>query len=373
MAKKIVFGCLSVPGMGGTSTSSYKLFERMQKDGLDVACVNIIDEEDSDYFHFVFGEHWGNPKRLANVYNCVLSRPMFSPSPRHDEIVELLRELGPDLLVGVGSGEALLMNAAAPGVPLIFFARGCHQVGTLLARGKTPHFIALSGNFRPGVDPPAIVHRGEYDAVARADLIVTNSEMLQQLYAYFFPGQTGKLLSDVIWFAEWIYGEALEHADLKRPFGAREIDVLFIANCWNRVEKNFLLVERLIAKNQGVRMHVVGDIDGEGPDAVYHGMLSDREQLFRLMGNAKTVACPSLFDAAPGILFEASAMGCNVVASKNCGNWQLCYPLLLVNPFDFGTFHDKLRLSLTQKFDDNIDFFLQQPSYQNFLNTLDVF
>ena len=31
-------------------------------------------------------------------------------------------------------------------------------------------------------------------------------------------------------------------------------------------------------------------------------------------------------DAAPGILFEGAVMGCNLVASKNCGNWEVCHP-----------------------------------------------
>ena len=91
------------------------------------------------------------------------------------------------------------------------------------------------------------------------------------------------------------------------------------------------------------------------------------------MGNAKTVASPSAFDPAPGILFEASAMGCNVVASKNCGNWQLCHPQLLADPFDVGTFREKLGLSVTRKYNDNMDFFLDIRSYKNLLDTIEVF
>jgi glycosyltransferase involved in cell wall biosynthesis len=345
----------------------------MQKDGLDVAYVNIISEEEPDYFYFLFGEHWGNPKQLANVHNCVLSRPMFAFPSRHNELVQLLRQLSPDCLLGVGSGAALLMNAAIPKVPLIFFMRGCHQVGRLLASKRTPHFVALSTSLQAGLSHPAIVHRGEHEAVRRAHLIMTNSDMLQQVYRYFFPDETGKLLSDVIWSAEAIYEGALAYAHHKKPFATREIDALFIANRWNRVEKNFGFVKKLVTQNSSIRIHVVGDVDEEVSNAVYHGFISDGEQVLALMGNAKTVAVPSTFDAAPGSLFEAAAMGCNVVTSKNCGNWQLCHPLLLVDPFDFKTFREKLGLSLTQKFGDNIEFFLTQSSYQNFLDTLDVF
>jgi len=51
--------------------------------------------------------------------------------------------------------------------------------------------------------------------------------------------------------------------------------------------------------------------------------------VFRLMGNAKTIVSTSRYDAAPGILFEGSVMGCNLVASRNCGNWKICHTELL--------------------------------------------
>ncbi len=60
-------------------------------------------------------------------------------------------------------------------------------------------------------------------------------------------------------------------------------------------------------------------------------------------------------------------------APENCGNWQLCHPVLLANPFDVPAFCEKLALSVTQEFDDNRGFFLRQPCYRNFVNTLDAF
>jgi len=85
------------------------------------------------------------------------------------------------------------------------------------------------------------------------------------------------------------------------------------------------------------------------------------------------VVSPSSFDAAPGILFEASAMGCNVVASKNCGNWMLCNTALLVNRYDAKSFVSKIELSLSQKYPDNFDYFAALQSYQNLVETILVF
>lgn len=90
------------------------------------------------------------------------------------------------------------------------------------------------------------------------------------------------------------------------------------------------------------------------------------------MGDARTLVCPSTLDSAPGILYEAAAMGCNVVASRNCGNWRLCHSELLVDPFGIGTFVECIARSLTREFESNIDEFLQSNSYVDLLETLMV-
>ena len=69
MRRKILIGCYSIPGCGGANTSGYKLFEMMQNDGHEAHYVNIISEEDSDYFKYVFGAWFGNPKNIfGNPY-----------------------------------------------------------------------------------------------------------------------------------------------------------------------------------------------------------------------------------------------------------------------------------------------------------------
>jgi glycosyltransferase involved in cell wall biosynthesis len=164
----------------------------------------------------------------------------------------------------------------------------------------------------------------------------------------------------------------LSYATAQRPFEQREIDALFVASSWNRPEKNFPLVEEIAARARNCTVHIVGEVERQVPYAIHHGLVAEREELFSLMGNAKTVVCPSTFDAAPGILFEASAMGCNVVASRNCGNWRLCHKELLVEPFSAAQFLQKIRYSLSRKYEDNMRLFLGSGSYRNLLETLSV-
>jgi hypothetical protein len=53
--------CYGRPATGGAAAASYRLFEHLQRDGLDVTYLNLIDEEDMGYFNYRFGESVGNP------------------------------------------------------------------------------------------------------------------------------------------------------------------------------------------------------------------------------------------------------------------------------------------------------------------------
>jgi len=193
------------------------------------------------------------------------------------------------------------------------------------------------------------------------------------LYQYFFPWCNGKIYPEVIWFAEWIYKDALDYSGYKKHFDNRDIDINFIASSWSRPVKNYNLVKKIISNLKNLNIQIVGQINDKKYHVTYHDIVTDRDELFRLLGNSKTIVCPSLYDASPGILFEASAMGCNIVTSKNCGNWMLCNESLLVEPHDLKNLIDKILLSLTRKYDDNIDFFMESGSYKKLIELISLF
>ncbi|MCI0606190.1 glycosyltransferase [bacterium] len=369
MNKKILLGCYEVPGYGGASTAAYSLFEKMQKDAYQVHYMNLIEEQDVDYYGFALGQDFGNPKHLKNVETVVLGNPLYG---EHPELTQRIQEISPDLLIGAGFIASLVMKRATPEKKLVFVTTGCQQMKDSIVRRKARTFAHLKENLESALGRPDISSREEEAAVDSCDLIVTHSEMTLFLYEKFFPFHSGKIYSEVIWFAEWIYEESLEHLRFAKPFSEREIDVLFISSSWNRPEKNYQFVQKIARKLKNVTTHVVGETEENSIPAVFHGLLRNRQELFALMGNSKTVVCPSSFDAAPGILFEASAVQCNVVTSRNCGNWHLCNELLLVDPFTPENFAQKISLSLTRKFPDNIGWFLDKNSYRNLLETISV-
>jgi glycosyltransferase involved in cell wall biosynthesis len=341
----------------------------MLRDGLPVSYLNLIDEQDIDYFRYTFGDQLGNPQNLPNTHNLVLDGTLYGP---HPEIARFLKDLSPDLMIGMDSIATLLLKREAPQQPIIFVTVGCQSLQNLLVKNGQKDLISYRESFKQPLRRSLKLNEEELAAVQLSDLVVTHSEVIKEIFTYFYPRYSGKLLSDVIWFAEWIHGEALIYSHLRRDFTARDVEVLFVASSWMRFEKNYELIGRIGKRIGPGKIHVAGNVNHKFPEVAYHGLVTSRENLFALMGRSKTICCPSLFDAAPGILFEASALGCNVVASKNCGNWQLCNSDLLVEPFALDQFVEKLTLSATRKFDDNIELFLAKGSYQSLLETLAV-
>lgn len=365
--KRILLCCYSVPGRGGANTSGYELFRRMQGDGYNVAYMNLVDEKYEDYYKARFGECMGNPGRLADVHNVRLHRPLNGP---HPEVALAINRLEPDIILAISCMGTYITETALPGRRVLFLTSGSSQAREYIETGKFKDAMALMRRLERGGKPLPIRHNREAASVASAHRIFTHSKMIHDFYHHFFPAEAHKIHDTIFWRGEWIYERARRYAAMSRPFDERDIDVLFVASSWSRKIKNFDLVRRLTARLKNRSVHLVGECRQPPKGAVHHGLTRTPEQLFELFGRARTVVCPSLLDAAPGVLFEASAMGCNIVASRNCGNWMICHPDLLAEEANPSTFARKIELSLAQKMDDAVNYFLEGNLYQRFVKAV---
>jgi glycosyltransferase involved in cell wall biosynthesis len=370
MNKKILIGCFEIPGWGGASTSAYDLFAQMLNDGYDVSFINLISENDETLFETLFNNSLGNPKHLPNVHNYFLAPPQYG---LQDKLVSLIEEISPNVILATGWIAALIMKKASPKRKLIYLTSGSDQVKSYIQFKRLDDYLYLEKYMKKNSHHLKTLSKQEKEAVILSDFVITHSDMIHSVYEYFYPTMTGKIYSDVIWFADWIYKEASNYNYLSKNFSEREIDLIFISSDWTRPEKNYKFVKKLAALIKDISIHIVGLALEYIPGVTFDGVITDREKIFELLGNSKTIVCPSVFDAAPGILFEASALGCNIITSKNCGNWKICNELLLVDPFTLKTFKEKIILSLQQKFPDNINFFLQTGSYKNLIETVNLF
>lgn len=379
MPKKFLVGCHEVPGYGGASTVAYSLFADLQAQGLDVSFVNLIDQELAPYLQTVYGSTLGNPHGLSNVHTLILKHPLFSPTAAHPDLEQLVRAFDPDVVIGIGFIAALLLKSSAPDKRLIFMTTGCDQAKHALLEHRADSVTEILADIeKQNADPkfrlrPHLEGIREAQAVACADLVLVHSEMIRTLYQHYFPAHTSKLFPETMWFAEWICSSATPFVNRRRAFGERAIDVLFIASGWQRIEKNWELARALILKHPEWNFHVVGECVEHAGHVTYHGLLVDRAALFALMGNARVVASPSRLDAAPGILWEAVMLGCNIVASKNCGNWELCHPALLAQYLTEPDFSEPIRLARTREYRHNLERFSQPPARQTLREILEVF
>ena len=369
MPPRVLIGSYEVPGYGGASTSAYRLLEELRASGLDAAYVNIVDEEDADFFRLAFGPAYGNPRGLPGVHDCVLQGPLWRA---HPELSAMLAALDPGIVIGVGFIAATLFARAAPGRRHVYLTSGCQQAKDAIVRGRAADYLDIRREIDRGIRRPQVTCVEEREAMERADLVAVHSAMTRRLTEYYFPHHVGKVFGPELSFARWIHGEALAHARLARPFAERDIDALFVASSWRRPEKNYPMLRRIAQRLPGARIHVAGEADAPVPGAVHHGLVASREAMFALMGRARAVVCPSSFDTAPGILFEACALGANVVASENCGNAAICAEALLARPYTAEAFAGRIELARQRKYDDNLAPFLDPRAYDEFLETLDV-
>lgn len=352
---RIAFGCFEVPGWGGLTTATYRLFETMLADGHDVHYVNLILEPEVPRFRKMFGEKCENPRSLPNVHACHLRSALHEA---HPELTALIDAIAPDRIVGVGDISAYLLKRASPESELVFLTAGCMQVNRSLP--FTEQWAAMNGSGQ--IEPTDWKER---EAVATSDLILTHSPMIRDLYTRLYPDHAEKISPSVFWFAEWIAQDAAEFENLALPFDERDVDALFVASSWKRAEKNFEMVAEIATHADGLSVHIVGEYPEPIPSATHHGFVASRADLFRIMGRARTVVCPSYFDAAPGILFEASVMGCNVVTSKNSGNWEICNDRLLVTDYAADAFAKAIRRARAEKLPDNMGLFVGASSYRS--------
>jgi glycosyltransferase involved in cell wall biosynthesis len=334
---RILVACKHVPYWGGDSTIGYILCHQLQAVGVDAHYANLVEEAAYPGLIQRIGPDAVNPQRLPNVH-LQLVRSLYEPAP--DRLRALVRWIRPDVILAVNIAAAVQLRPAAPDTPLWFMPSSSFQLKTALFRGIVRSEIDARVAIRSGRPVPRM-HDVEARVVTDADRIICHSDPLREWFEYFYPECRVKIARTLVsgeWLLRW---DLRRFQTARRAFHDRPIDLLFVANRWDRPEKNQALMHDIIARSSGLEIHVAGECQPRPTGAIYHQFVR-RETLIRLMGQTKTLVSPSLYDAAPNVLVEAQAMGSNVVASRNCGNWALCHPALLVEPFSIDAYLERI-------------------------------
>ncbi len=366
--RRILIVCHGVLGTGGGSTSACALYRAMLEDGLDARYLTLIEEQDEFYFRYVCGPEFANPDRLPGTSCCVLRGPLDADRP---ELAAALSAIAPEVVLAVGDQAAILASRHGTGAPVVLYLTGADEIegrrrlhpgqglaeavrGATAGRARTPHPCW----------PP--------EAARAAYLIVAPSEAARAVYAADFPAFAGKIHPRAVWPVEWLGRDVARFASSRRPWSERDIDAVLVANRWSRPLKNFRLARRLVARSKARSMVVVGEGQDRRLGASSRRLLPARAEYLGLLGRAKTLVCPSTFEASATPLYEAAAMGCNLVASADCGNVALCHGELVAAPDDAASFAAKLELAVRGPRESRLAELARAESYLDLIETIGV-
>ncbi|MFC2054354.1 hypothetical protein ACFLV7_08690 [Chloroflexota bacterium] len=349
---RLLISCYEPKGYGGAATIAYEMCRAFQQMGVEAGYLNIISDFDADYFRFKYGANFANPEKLGNVFTSFVDSEQYS-TPQL-AVISGVAKFKPDVILACGYIAALALKISVPEIPLVYLTTGCKQAQIYLQKDEDLDAISLYSDLLNLDWPPKIYDHDEKQASELADLIITHSDQTKQFYHAFFSQVEGKIHNRVFWLAHGIIRHVRKYQASSKPFFNRNIDLLFVSSDWCRTEKNYPFVAAIAAGLPDANIHIVGEIPYAITGVSNHATIPDFKTLYELMGNSKTIVSPSRLDPAPGILFEGAVMGCNIVASRNCGNWRLCNPNLVVEDFTPQHFIEKIKTSLTDKLPDGL-------------------
>ncbi|GJL83893.1 MAG: hypothetical protein DHS20C01_35270 [marine bacterium B5-7] len=358
---RYVLCCFEAYGYGGAATAVYSLFRMLQGDGLDIHLISIVSNRDLQPFHEYFGSDMANPGRLDNVHICHIGDNAWS---QHESLSLLLDEIQADVMIGYGTIAAYALGSLDRDASLIYCTVGFDQLGEYLERSTIHDLCEFRSVLQMSPAALPILHRQEEDAFKNADLVITHSDYVLEFSYGFYPDCAAKIISTPIWYYDWIVADVRKYPIQKTAFDERLYDIVFVASNWAREEKNYPLVKQICACCPDLRIQIIGLYPEAIDDVEHYGFVGDRRTLFTMMGDSRVLVCPSSYDSAPGILWEAVEMGCNVVASRNCGNWMLCHPELLTESMHVDSFKSAIEKAVGREYESDTHWFDNKRSYE---------
>jgi hypothetical protein len=346
----------------------------MQADGVEVRYLTVIEERDEAYHRFVCGGDYGNPDGLDGASRCVLREPFEAP---HPGLAAAIAEQSPSVVLAVGDLAAILATGSAGGVPVVLLLTGADD----LPERRTPlearppfsralhDALADKGSRTPWSTAP---HPCFAPVAARTSyLIVAPSEPARQIFLASYPSFSGKTHPRPVAPVAWLERDLARFEELRRPWQERDIGAVFVANRWRRSVKGLALVEA-IAGTLERPIVVVGEGARELRGVEKAGLETDRREYLSLLGRARAVVCPSNFELSSTPLYEGVAMGCNAIASTDCGNVEVCDPGLVATPGDAASFAEKIERAWESPGAEAASSPSGDEAYRDLIETLEV-
>ena len=224
----------------------------------------------------------------------------------------------------------------------------------LIDAGAVRDFLGFRAAVERGVVYPHTDDDPELDAFAVCDLAVPPSALARLHVPSTSTAPTPARCTRVrIAPAALAEREAERFAALRRPFDAARHRRALRRRTLGRSPARNLRLAASALRGAADRATCTSSASAVASlPAHTHGVVPRRRAATSCSGRSKVAVFPGLADAAPGGMFEASAMGCNVVASPDCGFWELCHDDLRVPTPSAAAFLDRIELARARPFAD---------------------
>ena len=338
------------PYLGGSSTLLYLLFETLQAKLPDAECWNIVTPHMWKTARYHYGPHWSNPRGLQNVRTFLLDGAKGRLA-----IKRALRAKPTAAIVSKSRTSTALLKELDASIPMWHLTSTCSIVKNAVASGRFPSMEHVIRQLRTDRFPP-LRSPEEQHAVRRADRILFHTKSVKFWYYTFYPQGREKMEEEIFWDYPLIKRQFHHINARKTPWAARPIDLLFVATDWKRGEKNFPLLKQLCRSFERKKIMVIGFLPERLPRSVIAFNTMSQDDVVQAMVQAKVVVCPSRYDEAPNVLFEAAIAEANIVCSKNCGNYRLAHEALVAQ-LDRHDFIRKIRIALRSYYPPDTEMF----------------
>lgn len=361
--KKIIFVRNSFPYKGGSSTILYLLFQAMQRHLPNAEYWNLITERDRDIGIKHYGPAWSNPKGLKNVKTFLLDGNI-----KKQKIKNALAEAQAEVILSKSRISTELLKTLRPNVEMWHLTSTSGAIKNAIAGG---YYSSMQDAIRKikNHNLPRAYYSEEHTAIRHADRVLFHSATMKLWYYNFYPEFREKMGDEVFWDYTILQKHLEEPEVTNHNWDKRPVDLMFVASDWDRPEKNFTLMQKICNHFKRRKISAVGFLPQSLPKNVIAFNTMTHGDLMQAMQNTKVVVSPSRYDEAPNILFEGAINGCNIVCSKNCGNYRLV-PEDFIADLNMRDFARKIKKALVQKKELNKKYFFKNDLGEWILNQL---
>ena len=368
---KILLTSTQYPGNGGAATNTYKLNKYFLSQKIKTYCIFILcQREDISKINI-------DPDNLGNVsyIRCSVKNgePLdydhkkyikYTPNFINQFKNKIIKYLGgtPDIILSKNYLAPITSHFLFPESKIYYLVSGLFYMSILnnyrdefisaqMVLNKPNYYVKLIDSFKK--HPIFINILQEIQTLKMVDRVIYNSQLTCNLSKLYF--------GDLIKNETIINTSLLKHIDNTCDnFNTRPYDIIFVSSSFKRKIKNPPFVNKLFLDKRLslYKKIVIGDNNIFDPQIENITILNQQlnSKVLEYMKNSKLLILPSLFDSSPNTIYEALEAGCNIVTSKNIGNYQIFNrDSICEDVYDIEEWIQKIRNNLDKKIINNIN------------------